>query len=140
MSLLGPLRAERHTPDGRGAARILVTFKVDADGLLEVSAREEITGTEAALVVKPSFGLSDDEVAAMLRASQTNAAEDMQARQLREAKVEAESLLHGLAGALDADGDLLSDEERADLEKEAGALVTALQSTIPILSVRSLTS
>ena len=111
-----------------GAARILVTFKVDADGLLEVSAREEITGTEAALVVKPSFGLSDDEVAAMLRASQTNAAEDMQARQLREAKVEAESLLHGLAGALDADGDLLSDEERADLEKEAGALVTALQS------------
>ncbi|MEC8529244.1 MAG: Fe-S protein assembly chaperone HscA [Pseudomonadota bacterium] len=111
-----------------GAARILVTFKVDADGLLEVSAREEITGTEAALVVKPSFGLSDDEVAAMLRASQTNAAEDMQARQLREAKVEAESLLHGLAGALDADGDLLSDEERADLEKEAGALLTALQS------------
>ena len=111
-----------------GAARILVTFKVDADGLLEVSAREEITGTEAALVVKPSFGLSDDEVAAMLRASQTNAAEDMQARQLREAKVEAESLLHGLAGALDADGDLLSDEERADLENEAGALVTALQS------------
>jgi molecular chaperone HscA len=111
-----------------GAARILVTFKVDADGLLEVSAREEITGTEAALVVKPSFGLSDDEVAAMLRASQTNAAEDMQARQLREAKVEAESLLHGLAGALEADGDLLSDEERADLENEAGALVTALQS------------
>ena len=111
-----------------GAARILVTFKVDADGLLEVSAREEITGTEAAMVVKPSFGLSDDEVAAMLRASQTNAAEDMQARQLREAKVEAESLLHGLAGALDADGDLLSDEERADLEKEAGALVAALQS------------
>ena len=111
-----------------GAARILVTFKVDADGLLEVSAREEITGTEAVLVVKPSFGLNDDEVAAMLRASQTNAAEDMQARQLREAKVEAESLLHGLAGALDADGDLLSDEERADLESEAGALVTALES------------
>ena len=111
-----------------GAARILVTFKVDADGLLEVSAREEITGTEAALVVKPSFGLSDDEVAAMLRASQTNAAEDMQARQLREVKVEAESLLHGLAGALEADGDLLSDKERADLENEAGELVTALQS------------
>ena len=111
-----------------GAARILVTFKVDADGLLEVSAREEITGTEAALVVKPSFGLSDDEVATMLRASQTNAAEDMQARQLREAKVEAESLLHGLAGALEADGDLLSDEERANLDNEAGKLVTALQS------------
>lgn len=111
-----------------GAARILVTFKVDADGLLEVSAREVITGTEAALVVKPSFGLSDDEVAAMLRASQTNAAEDMHARQLREAKVQAESLLHGLAGALEADSDLLSDEERADLENEAEELVTALQS------------
>ena len=111
-----------------GAARILVTFKVDADGLLEVSAREEITGTEAALVVKPSFGLSDDEVASMLRASQTNAAEDMQARQLREAKVEAESLLHGLIGALEADGDLLSDEERAALETEASGLVQALAS------------
>lgn len=111
-----------------GAARILVTFKVDADGLLEVSAREEITGTEAALVVKPSFGLSDDEVASMLRASQTNAAEDMQARQLREARVEAESLLHGLAGALEADGDLLSDEERGDLENEAGELVKVLES------------
>jgi len=110
-----------------GAARILVTFKVDADGLLEVSAREETTGTEAALIVKPSFGLSDDEVAAMLRASQTNAAEDMQARQLREAKVEAESLLHGLAGALEADGDLLSNEERGDLENEAGELVKALE-------------
>ena len=111
-----------------GAARILVTFKVDADGLLEVSAREEITGTEAALVVKPSFGLSDDEVASMLRASQTNAAEDMQARQLREARVEAESLLHGLAGALEADGDLLGDEERGDLENEAGQLVKVLES------------
>jgi len=111
-----------------GAARILVTFKVDADGLLEVSAREEMTGTEAALVVKPSFGLSDDEVASMLRASQTNAAEDMQARQLREARVEAESLLHGLAGALEADGDLLSDEERGDLENEAGELVKVLES------------
>ena len=111
-----------------GAARILVTFKVDVDGLLEVSAREQINGTEATLVVKPSFGLSDDEVAAMLLASQTNAAEDMQARQLREAKVEAESLLHGLAGALEADGDLLSNEERAELENESGELVKALES------------
>jgi molecular chaperone HscA len=64
----------------------------------------------------------------MLRASQTNAAEDMQARQLREARVEAESLLHGLAGALEADGDLLSDEERGDLENEAGELVKVLES------------
>ena len=110
-----------------GAARILVTFKVDADGLLEVSAREETTGTETSLVVKPSFGLSDEEVAHMLRSSQQNAAEDMQARQLREAKVEAEALLHGLAGALDADGDLLSDEERAELESVAGELVSVIE-------------
>lgn len=110
-----------------GAARILVTFKVDADGLLEVSAREETTGTETSLVVKPSFGLSDDEVAHMLRSSQQNAAEDMQARQLREARVEAESLLHGLAGALDADGDLLSDAERSNLESVAGELVSIIE-------------
>lgn len=111
-----------------GAARILVTFKVDADGLLEVAAREETTGTETSLVVKPSFGLSDEEVAIMLRSSQQNAAEDMQARQLREARVEAESLLHGLAGALDADGDLLNDEERSELESVAGDLVSVIES------------
>jgi molecular chaperone HscA len=110
-----------------GAARIRVTFKVDADGLLEVSAREEITGTETSLVVKPSFGLSDDEVALMLRSSQQNAAEDMQARQLREARVEAESLLHGLAGALGADGDLLSSEERGELESTAAELVNIVE-------------
>lgn len=110
-----------------GAARILVTFRVDADGLLEVSAREETTGTETSLVVKPSFGLSDEEVAHMLRASQQNAAVDMQARQLREARVEAEALLHGLSGALDADGDLLSAEERAGLESVAGELVSVIE-------------
>ena len=110
-----------------GAARILVTFKVDADGLLEVAAREETTGTETSLVVKPSFGLSDEEVAIMLRSSQQNAAEDMQARQLREARVEAESLLHGLAGALDADGDLLNDDERSELESVAGELVSVIE-------------
>jgi len=109
-----------------GAARILVTFRVDADGLLEVSAREEITGTETHLVVKPSFGLSDDEVATMLRSSQQYAAEDMQARQLREARVEAESLLHGLAGALEADGDLLSVHERLGLDGEVERLLQVL--------------
>jgi len=110
-----------------GAARILVTFKVDADGLLEVSAREETTGTETSLVVKPSFGLSDEEVANMLRSSQQNAAEDMQARQLREARVEAESLLHGLTGALNADGDLLSAAERTELETIAEELLVIME-------------
>ena len=121
-----------------GAARILVTFKVDADGLLEVSAREETTGTEAVLVVKPSFGLSDTEVASMLRSSQENAAEDMQARQLREARVEAEALLHSLAGALAADGDLLGVAERGALEDLAAELLAVLDA-VDIESIRSKT-
>lgn len=121
-----------------GAARILVTFKVDADGLLEVSAREETTGTEAVLVVKPSFGLSDTEVASMLRSSQENAAEDMQARQLREARVEAEALLHSLAGALAADGDLLGVAERRALEDLAAELLAVLDA-VDIESIRSKT-
>ena len=121
-----------------GAARILVTFQVDADGLLEVSAREETTGTEAVLVVKPSFGLSDTEVASMLRSSQENAAEDMQARQLREARVEAEALLHSLAGALAADGDLLGVAERRALEDLAAELLAVLDA-VDIESIRSKT-
>ena len=101
-----------------GAARILVTFQVDADGLLEVSAVEETTQTQASLVVKPSFGLSDDQVADMLRASQEFAAGDMTARQLTEARVEAEALLDGLDGALTADADLLTATELGELAAE----------------------
>ena len=101
-----------------GAARIRVTFQVDADGLLEVSAVEETTQTQASLVVKPSFGLSDDQVADMLRASQEFAAGDMTARQLTEARVEAEALLDGLDGALSADADLLTATELAELAAE----------------------
>ena len=95
-----------------GAARIVVTFQVDADGLLNVSAREETTGAQSSVTVKPSFGLSDDEITEMLQASFSNAAEDKSARQLAEQRLDAEQLLEGLEAALAADGsDLLSQPE-----------------------------
>ncbi len=97
-----------------GAARIQVTFQVDADGLLNVSAREAITGAEASITVKPSFGLSDEEITGMLQASFSHAAEDKEARKLAEERLAAWQLLEGLKSALKADGEaLLSAEERA---------------------------
>ena len=105
-----------------GAARIKVTFTVDADGLLAVTAREETAGVEAKVVVKPSFGLSDEEVAKMLGESFQTAEADMAARSLREAQVDADRLLAATASALAADGDLLSVEERGAIESLAGKL------------------
>jgi molecular chaperone HscA len=105
-----------------GAARIRVTYQVDADGLLEVSAREEATGTAASVVVKPAFGLTDDEVADMLRASYEYAEIDMAARQLAEARVEAEQLVEGVRNALAADGDLLDPDERQALAETVSVL------------------
>ncbi|GGP21279.1 Fe-S protein assembly chaperone HscA [Silvimonas iriomotensis] len=96
-----------------GAARIRVTFQVDADGLLSVSAREQSTGLEASIAVKPSYGLSDEEIGRMLSESMTHAADDMTARKLAEAKVEATSLLQATEAALEVDGQLLDDAERA---------------------------
>mgnify|MGYP003663998944 FL=1 len=97
-----------------GAARIRVTFQVDADGLLNVAAHEEMTGTQASITVKPSFGLSDEEIAGMLQSSFSHAAEDKAARQLAEERLAAWQLLEGLKSALKADGDTLLDgEERA---------------------------
>ena len=110
-----------------GAARILVTFQVDADGLLEVSAREETTGHAASITVKPSFGLEDDEVADMLRASFEFAAEDMQARQLTEARVDAAQLIEAVEAAMNADGDLLE-------PSEAAALTAALEDLRVVVS------
>jgi molecular chaperone HscA len=100
-------------PMAAGAARIRVTYQVDADGLLSVSARELASGVEASIVVKPSYGLADDEIARMLQESFTSADTDMQARALREQQVEAERIVLATQSALDADGQLLSDEERA---------------------------
>jgi molecular chaperone HscA len=110
-------------PMAAGAARIRVTFNVDADGLLSVAAREQTTGVEAAVEVKPSYGLSDEEVARMLQDSFTYAADDAAARSLAEAQVEAEQLLALTRAALDADGDLLSADERRVID----AALTSLE-------------
>jgi molecular chaperone HscA len=95
-----------------GAARIRVTFTVDADGLLNVSAKEQTGGVEARIDVKPSYGLSDEEIARMLQESFTTAEQDMKARALAEAAVDAQRMLLATQSALDADGDLLAPEER----------------------------
>jgi molecular chaperone HscA len=107
-----------------GAARIRVSFQVDADGLLAVSAREEGSGVEATITVKPSYGLSDDEVARMLTESFSTAEVDMRARSLRESRVEAERMLLATRSALAADGDLLSDEEHGRIQSLLAALET----------------
>ncbi|RYE70136.1 MAG: Fe-S protein assembly chaperone HscA, partial [Oxalobacteraceae bacterium] len=99
-------------PMAAGAARIRVTYQVDADGLLSVSARETRSGVEASITVKPSYGLGDDEVARMLQDSYTAASSDMAARALREEQVEAERILLATQSALALDADLLSEEER----------------------------
>jgi len=100
-----------------GAARIRVTFTVDADGLLSVAAREMGSGVEAAITVKPSYGLSDDEVAKMLQDSFGTADDDMRARALREQQVEAQRLIEATQVALASDGDLLTTDERDAIER-----------------------
>ena len=106
-----------------GAARIRVTFQVDADGLLGVTAREETSGVQASIQVKPSYGLSDTEVETMLRDSMTHARDDMDARRLREQQVEADRVIEALTAALAADADLFLDaDERARIEAAATAL------------------
>ncbi|QDQ25758.1 Fe-S protein assembly chaperone HscA [Chitinimonas arctica] len=108
-----------------GAARIRVTFQVDADGLLSVSAREQSTGVETSIVVKPSYGLADDEIARMLQDSMSHAADDMAARGLAEARVEADSLLTATRNALEIDGALIDQAERDKLTKAMEALQLA---------------
>jgi len=105
-----------------GAARIQVTFTVDADGLLSVEAREETSGVEASVTVKPSYGLSDDEVTRMLQEGFGHAEDDMAARALREAQVDADRLLGALASALANDGELLASDERGVLDALAETL------------------
>jgi len=106
-----------------GAARIRVTFQVDADGLLSVSAQETGSGVEASVVVKPSYGLADEQIAQMLKDGFAHAEDDMLARSLREARVDADRLVLATAAALAADGALLDAAERSAIE----ALMVSLQ-------------
>ena len=110
-----------------GAARIRVTFQVDADGLLSVSARELASGVEAAVTVKPSYGLADDQIAQMLKDGFAHAEDDMAARKLREARVDAERLVLATRAALAVDGALLSGEERAAIEAQLQFVTAAGQ-------------
>jgi molecular chaperone HscA len=106
-----------------------VTFQVDADGLLSVTAREKTTGAESSIVVKPSYGLSDDDVSRMLQEGFSHAGEDRDARALAEQRVEAAALLGALHGALEKDGDLLPPEERAAVDAAIAALERARAGT-----------
>ena len=103
-------------PMAAGAARIRVSFTVDADGLLSVNAKEQVSGVEARIDVKPSYGLTDDEVARMLAESFSTAQQDMQARALVEAQVDADRMILATQSALFADADLLSANERAQID------------------------
>ena len=109
-------------PMAAGAARIRVTFQVDADGLLSVSAQEQSTGVQAQIEVKPSYGLDDSTITQMLKDSMNNAAEDMAARARAEAVVEAESLTDAVNAALELDRDLLEAEELQQIQQDIAAL------------------
>ena len=109
-------------PMAAGAARIRVTFTVDADGLLSVSAREQGSGVEARIDVKPSYGLSDDQIARMLQDGFATAAQDMHTRAVVEARVDADRMLMATQSALNADGEVLTASERAAIEALMAAL------------------
>ncbi|WP_145509193.1 Fe-S protein assembly chaperone HscA [Yersinia alsatica] len=114
-----------------GGAHIRVTFQVDADGLLSVTAMEKSTGVEASIQVKPSYGLSDDEIANMIKDSMANAQSDIGARKLAEQQVEASRVLESLQGALAADAALLSEQESTAIAQAMAALQQQMQGTDP---------
>ena len=117
-------------PMAAGAARVRVTFQVDADGLLSVSAKEQNSGVEAHVEVKPAYGLNEDQISAMLQSGFSHAQDDKQARALREAQVEADRLLEAISAALAADGEaLLSAEELQAITSQMDALRTSASGT-----------
>jgi molecular chaperone HscA len=118
-------------PMAAGAARIRVTFTVDADGLLNVSAKEQVSGVEARIDVKPSYGLTDDQIAAMLKDSFSTAEADMRARALVEARVDADRLLLATRSALGIDGDLLDEAERASVDQAMLQVTQTIAATDP---------
>ena len=109
-----------------GAARVRVSFQVDADGLLSVSAREMTSGVEAAVSVKPSYGLADEEVARMLADSIDHARDDQRLRTLRELQVDGQRLVETTRAALAADADLLDPAERVTVDAALAALAAVL--------------
>lgn len=117
-----------------GAARIRVTYQVDADGLLSVSARETHSGVEASIVVKPSYGLADDDVARMLQESFSSAEGDMKLRALREEQVEAERIVLATKAALDQDAELLSTAEKNIIEN----LIVSLRESAKVMIITPL--
>ena len=119
-----------------GAARIRVTFQVDADGLLSVSAREQSTGVQAQIEVKPSYGLDDDTITRMLKESMSHASDDMAARARAEAVVEAEGLVFAVKAALALDSDLLDENELSQIEEAIAATEQSVQTGIAAEDIR----
>ena len=113
-----------------GAAHIRVTFKVDADGLLQVSAMEKSTGVESSIEVKPSFGLEENQIASMLKASMANAAEDMQARMVKEQQVEAARVIESVQSAVAADAALLNVDEINTINEAISALTQIIKTNV----------
>ena len=121
-----------------GAARIRVSFQIDADGLLSVSAQEQSTGVAASIEVKPSYGLNDEEITQMLKDAMANAEQDVESRRLNEAKVEATSLLDAVANAMNTDGDLLNTDELGKLQDAMAQLSGSLKDN-NVAQIRHLT-
>jgi molecular chaperone HscA len=118
-------------PMAAGAARVRVSFQVDADGLLSVSAQEKTTGAQASVTVKPSYGLGDADIERMLRDSFEHAQDDMVARALNEHRVDAQRLLDATRGGLQADGLLLNSDEIKKIEEKIEKLETELPGADP---------
>ncbi|EOD6330080.1 Fe-S protein assembly chaperone HscA [Providencia stuartii] len=118
-------------PMAAGGAHIRVTFQVDADGLLSVSAMEKSTGVAASIQVKPSYGLTDTEISSMIKDSMTNAQDDLNARRLAEQKVEAARVLESLTSALEQDANLLTPDEESAIDNAVNILIEAVEGTAP---------
>jgi len=115
-----------------GAAKVRVTFQIDADGLLSVIAEELSTGKKSEIQVKPSYGLDSDAIEQMLQSSHDHAAEDRDTRVLREAQLEAQQIIDAIEAALSEDGELLSADERREIESAMAELKSAVENSNPV--------